>query len=117
MKKKSSKLKNKPSPFTVNFNAVTKERGLSVRALAAILEVPESTAHDWLQGVQPTDMGPLVRLCATTGVDFQFLMTGTYSKASDPASIPLTQIFDTSEEEAFSGIFEISARRLKRRQE
>lgn len=110
---KNAKPKTK-SPFAQNLKRVLEERGISQRAASELAGVPTSTIGDWLSGVHPTDALTVQRLARALKTDFEWLLTGEIGKA-DLSSVPLGELFDLECEPTFTGIFEISARRLKRK--
>lgn len=113
MKSRATKPKTQ-SPFAKNLKTVLEERGITQKAASELAGVPASTIGDWLSGVHPTDALAVQRLARALSCDFEWLLTGSTGK-TNLSGIPLSEIFDVQDEPAFSGLFEISARRLKRR--
>ncbi len=113
-----SNSKNKPirkkviGPFAQNLATVLRERELSQRNAADIAEVPVSVINDWLAGSQPYNLFAVQKLCHTLGIDFEWILTGQKAKGKD-LSLEYSDIFEVIESSNFSGLFEISARRLK----
>ncbi|MGE4107730.1 MAG: helix-turn-helix domain-containing protein [Bacteriovoracia bacterium] len=102
------------SPFAQNLKSVLVDRGISQKAAAELADVPPSTVGDWLSGVNPTDALAVQRLCRALKCDFEWLLTGQKGR-TDFSEIPLGEIFDVQDEPDFSGFFEITARRLKKK--
>lgn len=113
MRNRSVKPKPK-SPLAQNLKKVLEDRGITQKAAAELASVPPSTIGDWLAGVMPTDPIAVQRLCRALKCDFEWLLTGAKGRA-DFGGVPLTEIFDLQDEPAFSGFFEISARRLRKK--
>jgi transcriptional regulator with XRE-family HTH domain len=103
------------SPFAENLRQILAERELSIRGAAEICEVSVSQIHDWMQGTQCTNPMALLKLCRALKCDFQWLLTGT--RGGENKSANLSEIFDIQPEPAFSGIFMIEAKRLRKREE
>lgn len=108
------KRKRAESPFSKNLKTVLQDRGISQKAAAELCGVGQSTVVDWLSGSQPTDPIAIQRLCKSLDVDFEWILTGSISKP-EIKSMSLSEIFETVEEPSFSGIFQIEAKRLKKR--
>lgn len=102
------------SVFAKNLKKVLEERSITQKAAAELAAVPASTVGDWLSGVHPTDALAVQRLCRALRCDFEWLLTGAKGP-SDLSGIPISEIFDVTDEPTFSGFFEISARRLRKR--
>ncbi len=102
------------SPFAKNLKAILAERGLSQKAAAEMAGTSTSTINDWLASVQPTDMMCVQRLARALKIDFELLVTGSQSRI-DIKDISMTELFDSEPDPSFSGIFQISATRLKRK--
>lgn len=113
MRDRTSKQKSK-SPFAQNLKSILAERGITQKAAAELADVPPSTVGDWLSGVMPTDPLAVQRLCRALKTDVEWLLTGQKGQ-SDFSGVPLSEIFDITDEPDFSGFFEISARRLKKK--
>ena len=110
------KRKRVSSPFAGNLKKVLDERGISIRSAAQICGVNQASVHSWLNGTQPHDVNCLLKLCKAVKCDFQWLLTGTHGQAK-VQEMALQEIFETENDPAFSGIFQIEAKRLKRRKE
>ena len=107
--------KSKPhSAFSRNLKRLLEERAISQRKAAELAEVSTSTFNDWLAGAAPSDFEAIQRLCRALNADFEFLLTGQKGRA-DFANIPLAEVFDIQDEPDFSGFFEITARRLRKK--
>lgn len=112
--------KNKParkrvqSPFAKNLKQLLHERGISQRGAGEIAGVNVAVIHDWLNGSQPNDPMAVLRLANALRCDFQWLLTGTRSQR-DAKNISISEVFDIQDDPAFSGIFVIEAKRLKRK--
>ncbi len=102
------------SAFAANLKKVLKERGLSQRAAAEICGVNATSITDWLAGMAPRDLSAVLRLCQAIKVDFQWLLTGQHSEVR-LEDLSLNEIFEIEHDPAFSGMFVIEAKRLKRR--
>ena len=115
MAKQKPARKRIESPFSKNLTAILEERGISQKAAAAMAEVTPATMSDWTSGASlPHDYGKIEKLCRALGCDFQWLLTGTHSR-SDLKDISMSEIFDSEPDPSFSGIFEISAKRLRKK--
>ena len=108
--------KKNQSPFAKNLKALLAERGLSQKMAAEMAGTTTSTVNDWLAGSQPADLLCVQRLARALNVDFEFLLTSSQSRLNLQA-ISMTELFDSEPDPSFSGIFEISARRLRRRKQ
>jgi len=115
-KKKKPARKRVNSPFAKNLKEILEERDLSQKAAAAIAEVAPATIADWLSGSMPNDPIAVQRLCKGLNCSFEWLLTGAQTTV-DQKNISLSELFNFEEEPSFSGIFEISAKRLKRKGE
>ncbi len=113
-KKKKPTRKRVDSPFSKNLANVLGERGLTQRQAASLAEVSQATIADWLAGAMPADPRAVQKLCRALNVSFEFILTGEMSEV-DSSNLTLAELFEAEDEAMFSGIFEISARRLKRR--
>lgn len=102
------------SPFAKNLKLILTERGISQRAAAEIASVTPATLNDWLAGSVPNDQIAVQRLCRALGCSFEWLLTGSDSKV-EPKAISMAELFDSEPDPSFAGIFEISARRLRRK--
>jgi len=103
------------SPFSKNLQAMLSERAISQSAAAKLAQIPAATLHDWIYGsnIVPQDIRAVQRLCRALGCSFEWVMTGEISPV-DFKNISLTELFQSEPDPTFSGIFEITARRLTR---
>lgn len=108
------KRKRLDSPFAKNLAKVLKERAVSQRAAAELAGVPVSVVNDWLAGAVPHDLTAVQKICRSLKIEFEWVLTGERSNLN-MTDVPLSEIFDFNDEPDFSGFFEISARRLKRK--
>lgn len=104
------------SPFGKNLKAVMTERSLSVRSVAELAGVSHSVVQDWLAGTVPHDHQAVAKMTDALKVDFMWILTGIHSR-TDVKGMSLSEIFDVQPDPAFSGIFVLEAKRLKRRGE
>lgn len=102
------------SPFSKNLAKVLKERKLTQKACAEIVGCRPSVINDWLSGAQPHDLSSVLRLCQSLKVDFQWLVTGEHSKPSIK-EVSLNELFDIEDEPSVSGLYQIEAKRLRRK--
>ncbi|MGE3683033.1 MAG: helix-turn-helix domain-containing protein [Bdellovibrionales bacterium] len=102
------------SPFAKNLKAILNERGLSQKAAAEVANVTPATLNDWLAGSNPSDHIAVQRLCRALGCSFEWLLTGAETRI-ESKSLSMTELFDSEPDPSFSGVFEISARRLRRK--
>lgn len=102
------------SPFAKNLKAVLAERELAQRAAAEIAGVAPAVLNDWLSGAVPADHLAVQRLAKGLGCSFEWLLTGTEGR-SDFKNISMSELFDIEDDASFSGIFQISAKRLRRK--
>ena len=102
------------SPFAKNLKSILEERGLSQKAAAEVASVTPATLNDWLSGSVPNDHLAVQRLSKALGCSFEWLLTGTESRV-EPKSLSMSELFSSEPDPSFSGIFEISARRLRRK--
>jgi transcriptional regulator with XRE-family HTH domain len=103
------------SPFRKNLKRILEERGIAQKAAAAIAEVTPATMSDWVSGGSvPHDHQKIQKLCRALKCDFEWLLTGSQSR-TDINDISMTELFDSEPDPTFSGIFEISAKRLRRK--
>lgn len=115
MAKQKPTRKRIESPFSKNLNAILQERHISQKTAAAMAEVTPATMSDWCSGNSlPHDHLKVEKLCRALGCDFQWILTGIHSR-SDLQSLSMSELFESEEDPMFSGVFEISARRLKRK--
>jgi transcriptional regulator with XRE-family HTH domain len=104
------------SSFAKNLKSILAERGLSQKAAAEIAGTTTSTVNDWLAGTQPTDLLCVQRLAHALKTDFEWLLTGNQSRIN-LQEISMAELFDSEPDPSFSGIFEISAKRLRRKKQ
>lgn len=116
MKKAKPKRKRLVSPFSANLQKILAERGISIRGAAEICGVNQAVIHAWTNGAQPHDSLAVLKLCTALKCDFQWLLTGSHAETK-VREMALQEIFETENDPAFSGIFQIEAKRLKRRKE
>jgi transcriptional regulator with XRE-family HTH domain len=90
------------------------ERSLSQRAVAEMCGVQVSVVNGWTAGALPADPQAVLRLCKALGLDFQQMLTGEFSNFA-PKDLKMEDLFETQTEPAFSGLFQIEAKRLRRR--
>ena len=64
-----------------------KEKNLSLREVAEILNIPKSTLHDWRSGAAPKDFEAIHRLANFFNVSIAFLLTGSEEAGRDSAPI------------------------------
>lgn len=112
--KRQPKRKRSSAPFAANLKAILDERSLSQRQAAALAGVNVAVINGWLSGAMPGDPVALLRLCKAIKCDFQWLITG--ERSLDKGRASLAEIFEIHEEPAFSGVFMIEAKRLKKRE-
>ena len=102
------------SPFAKNLKAVLTERGVSQSAAAAIAQVSAATMHDWIYSSgNPNDLISIQRLCRALNCNFEWLLTNATTPV-DAKEISMAELFQSEPDPTFSGVFEISARRLTR---
>lgn len=106
--------KKNQSPFAKNLKAILSERGLSQKVAAEMAGTTTSTVNDWCAGSHPADIICVQKLARALNVDFEFLLTGSQSPIN-LQKISMTELFESEPDPSFSGIFEISARRLRRK--
>lgn len=114
MAKKKPARKRVASPFAKNLQMILKERGLSQRAAAEIAQVQPSVLAGWLAGAQANDPIAIQRLAKGLGCTFEWLLCGSDSQL-EAGKISLSELFESDVDPTFSGIFEITARRLRRK--
>ncbi|MGK5087041.1 helix-turn-helix transcriptional regulator [Bdellovibrionota bacterium FG-2] len=102
------------SPFAKNLKAVLAERGVSQKVAAELAGVTPATLNDWLGGTQPSDSIAVQRLCRALKADFEWILTGEKSRI-EGKDLSLSELFEIQDDPAFSGIFMIEAKRLKKR--
>lgn len=101
-------------PFAKNLKAVLAERGLAQRAAAQIAGVSPAVLNDWLAGATPSDHIAVQRLAKGLGCSFEWLLTGTEDRP-DFKGVSMSELFEIEDDASFSGIFQISAKRLRRK--
>lgn len=115
MAKQKPARKKIESPFAKNLRAILNERGISQKTAAAMAEVTPATMSDWISGNSLAhDYQKVENLSRALNCDFQWLLTGTHSRV-DLQNISLAELFEGEDDPMFSGVFEISARRLRRK--
>jgi transcriptional regulator with XRE-family HTH domain len=114
--KKKPARKRVSSPFAKNLGRVLSERGISQRAAAELAQVQPSVLSGWLTGSQANDPIAIQRLARGLGCSFEWLLTGSDSQL-EVGKISMAELFDGEPDPSFSGIFEISARRLRRKKQ
>jgi transcriptional regulator with XRE-family HTH domain len=62
--------------FSRNLNSYMKNEGLSIKELALRLNVPLSTVHGWLNGVEPKSIKELKKVASLLGVSLDQLCYG-----------------------------------------
>lgn len=96
--------------FATNLKKVMGERGLTGRAAAEIANVAPSTFNMWLSGSAPQDLDAVLRFSRGVNCDFQWLLTGK----KEPIQLPdIAELYDIVDEANLSGLFLISAKRLR----
>ena len=101
-------------PFAQNLKTVLSDRGITQKAASELAGVTPTTLNDWLSGTQPSDPLAVQKLARALGCEFEWLLTGS-SSSLDLAKLSLSELFDVVDEPSFSGLFQIEAKRLKRR--
>ncbi len=97
--------------FTENFNKILRERGLTVKQAAELMQLPYTTVVGFTNGAMPSSYESVSKFCTALSLDFEWLLTGK-TKNFDPSQIPLDQIFQEEATNSFSGIFKIEAKKL-----
>lgn len=95
-------------PFKSILSELAKQRGLSVKQIAELADVPKSVAHGWLQGAIPYDLQAVFRLSRSLGVSFTALLLG--EEDSNNGTGAITELFD--EREFFDGYCKVKMTRL-----
>lgn len=113
MSKKPTR-KKVETPFSQNLARFLRERAITQKAAAEIAGVSVSVINSWLSGVIPQDLNAVLRLSTALNADFQHMLTGEHNKFA-PKDLSLNEIFDVQDDPAFSGIFMIEAKKLKRK--
>lgn len=100
------------SPFSENFQKVLNSKGISLKAASEMMGVPYATVTSWIntQGV-PNDLAAVAKFCRQVGYDFEMMVTGTPSQFNIE-DLPLERLFQ--EQEAFDGLYRITAKKLVR---
>lgn len=106
--------KKHQSPFAKNLKAILAERNISQKIAAQMAGTTTSTVNDWIAGSQPADLISVQKLARSLNVDFEFLLTGSQSRIH-AHNLSMTELFDSEPDPSFSGIFEITAKRLRRK--
>lgn len=114
MAKKKPARKRVISPFAKNLERVLGERGISQRAAAELAQVQPSVLAGWLSGSQANDPLAIQRLAKGLGCSFEWLLTGSDSQL-ELGKISMAELFESESDPSFSGVFEIQARRLRRK--
>lgn len=116
MAKRKAVKKRIESSFSKNLKSILEERGVSQKAAAAIAEVTPATINDWIHNTSSTPQNHLAiqRLCRALNCDFEWVLTGSQSRV-EIKDISMSELFDSEPDPSFSGIFEISAKRLRRK--
>ena len=102
------------TPFAQNLKKILQDREVSIRGAAEICGVNQAMVHSWINGAQPHDLIAVLKLCKALKCDFQWLLTNSHPQVSIK-EMSLQEIFEMENDPAFSGIFQIEAKRLKRR--
>jgi len=100
--------------FMTNLKEVLDRRNLTQKAVAEICEVSPSIVNGWMTGSLPKNMQPILRLCQSLKIDFQWLLTNTRSSVK-PEDMDLEDIFEIEDDPLFSGLFLLEGKRLKRK--
>jgi len=114
MESRKPRRKRIATPLAANLKKVLEERKVSIRQAAKFCGVNQAMVHSWLNGAQPHDATSLLKLCHELKCDFQWLLTGTHSEIK-AKEMSLSELFDLEIDPSFSGIFQIEAKRLKRK--
>jgi transcriptional regulator with XRE-family HTH domain len=102
------------SPFSENLRSTLAERSINLKSAAELAGTSPPVVHAWLNGGMPHDLGAVAKLAKALNCDFQWLVTGTRNDVPIQDR-PLSEIFDIQDDPAFSGLFLLEAKRLKRR--
>ncbi|MGK5087020.1 helix-turn-helix transcriptional regulator [Bdellovibrionota bacterium FG-2] len=102
------------TPLAANLQAVLEERKITIRAAAQLCGISPSVLHEWVNGAQCNNPPALLKLSQALGFDFQWALTGQRSEQVKSGAA-LAEMFDIQNDPAFSGIFMIEAKRLKRK--
>lgn len=115
MAKRKPARKRIDSPFRKNLKAILAERNISQKAAAVMADVTPTTMSDWVSGGSvPHDHQKIQKLCRALNCDFEWLLTGSQSRLN-MKEFSMAELFDGEPDPSFSGIFEITARRLRRK--
>lgn len=106
--------KKNQSPFAKNLKAILAERGISQKAAAEMAGTSTSTVNDWLASAQPSSLMSVAKLARALNCDFEWLLTGDQSRIN-LQELSMTELFESEPDPSFSGIFEISAKRLRKK--
>ncbi|MCM2354112.1 MAG: helix-turn-helix domain-containing protein [Pseudobdellovibrio sp.] len=106
--------KKHQSPFAKNLKAILAERGISQKIAAQMAGTTTSTVNDWIAGSQPADLISVQKLSRALKIDFEYLLTSSQSRIN-LQELSMTELFDSEPDPSFSGIFEITAKRLRRK--
>lgn len=106
--------KKHQSPFAKNLKAILAERNISQKIAAQMAGTTTSTVNDWVSGTIPSNMISVAKLARALNCDFEWLLTGEQSRLN-LQNISMTELFDSEPDPSFSGIFEITAKRLRRK--
>ena len=110
-KQKRNNRKRANSPFSENLKQVLTVRKLTQRAIAELAGVQVSVVNSWMSGAVASDPIVVLKLAKALNLDYQFLMTGEYSNFK-PEDLTIDQVFRSESDPAWSGIFQIEAKRL-----
>lgn len=116
MAKKKPVRKRIQSPFAKNLERILSERKISQRAASELAQVQPSVLSGWLTGSQAHDPLAIQRLARGLGCSFEWLLCGTDSEIK-ASQLSMAELFESEVDPSFSGIFEISARRLRRKKQ
>jgi len=101
------------------------KRPITEAQIARKLNIKRSTVAEWVTGRIPQDTGKALQLAKLLGCDFQYLMTGEYSKGAESPELenPNLQMIeselgdaleiDNNSDSQFTGLFLISAKRVR----
>jgi transcriptional regulator with XRE-family HTH domain len=104
------------SPFGKNLTALLTDRGIRQNEAARLAGVSNSVLHQWLTGSNPLDLQAVLRLCRALGADFQELLTGERSAATQSLeNAAIEELFHVEDAADFTGVFMVTAKRLRRK--
>ncbi len=110
IKKPRRLVKSEYTIFSKNLQKVMKDKSISQIELSKQLGVPSSTVNNWLHKASaPQDILLVQKLAEFLNVRFDWLLTGK----AEVSSKSIEDYFDSTPEALFSGVFRISAQRLK----